>query len=91
MTKSVRLAQVRTCLRGGQCEPDGVRLEQRVAGSLFEFSLSHTARSETAVVPERERPRRSVTPTGRRRIAVRAEVCEADARSVQVTVFGRPF
>jgi hypothetical protein len=60
MTKSVRLAQVRTCLRG-QCGPGEVKLEQRVGGSFFEFSLSHPARSETAVVQQRGRPRRSVT------------------------------
>jgi hypothetical protein len=45
----------------GQYGPDEVMLEQRVAGSFFDFSLTHPARSETAVVQQRERPRRSVT------------------------------
>ena len=30
----------------GQCGPDAVMLEQRVAGSFFDFSLTHPARSE---------------------------------------------
>lgn len=37
----------------GQCGPDEVVLEQRVAGSLFDFSLTHPARSEGAVVKQR--------------------------------------
>ena len=64
----------------GQCGPGVVGLEQRVAGSFFEFSLSHPARSETDVVQQRERPRRSVTANQPLRVAVRAEVCEADAK-----------
>jgi hypothetical protein len=34
----------------GQCGPDEIVLEQRVAGRFFDFSLSHTARSEGAVI-----------------------------------------
>ena len=45
----------------GQCGPGEVVFEQRVAGRFLEFSLSHPARSATAVVQQRERPRRSVT------------------------------
>ncbi len=55
----------------GQCGPDEVVLEQRVAGSFFDFSLTHPARSEGAVVQQRERPRRSVTAIRRPRVAVR--------------------
>jgi hypothetical protein len=33
----------------GQCGPDEAVLEQRVAGSFFDFSLTHPARSEGAV------------------------------------------
>jgi hypothetical protein len=67
----------------GQCGPAEVVLEQIVAGSFFDFSLTHPARSEGAVVQQRERPRRSVTANNQPRVAVKAEVCEADAeRSV---------
>ena len=45
----------------GQRGPGEVMVEQRVAGRFFDFSLTHPARSETAVVQQRERPRRSVT------------------------------
>ena len=45
----------------GQCGPGEAVLEQRVAGSFLEFSLSHPARSEGAVVQRRGRPRHSVT------------------------------
>ena len=45
----------------GHRGPDEVGLEQRVAGSFLEFSLSLPARSARAVVQQRERPRRSVT------------------------------
>jgi hypothetical protein len=45
----------------GQRGPHGIVLEQRVAGSFFDFSLTHPARSEGVVVQQRERPRRSVT------------------------------
>ena len=45
----------------GQCGPHEAVLEQRVAGSFFDFSLTHPARSEGAAVQQRERPRRSVT------------------------------
>ena len=49
----------------GHCGPDEVMLEQRVAGSFLEFSLSHPARSAGGVVQQRERPRRSVTANQR--------------------------
>ena len=45
----------------GQCGPVEVTLEQRVAGRFFDFSLTHPARSERAIVAQRGRPRRSVT------------------------------
>jgi hypothetical protein len=45
----------------GQCGPVEVILEQGVAGSFFDFSLTHPARSARAVVSQRGRPRRSVT------------------------------
>jgi hypothetical protein len=60
MTKSVRLRRSGRFTRG-QCGPGEVIVEQRVAGSFLEFSLSHPARSEGAVVHQRGRPRRSVT------------------------------
>jgi hypothetical protein len=44
-----------------QSGPDEAMLEQRVAGSFFDFSLTHPARSEGAVVHQRGRPRRPVT------------------------------
>jgi hypothetical protein len=62
----------------GHHGPDEVALEQRVAGRSFDFSLTHPARSETAVVQQRERPRRSLTARWPAPCRVKAEVCEAD-------------
>jgi hypothetical protein len=57
-----------------QCGPDQVVHEQRGAGNLFEFWLSHPARSEEAVVHQRGRPNRSVTADQRPRVRVNPEV-----------------
>jgi hypothetical protein len=51
-------------------------LEQRVAGRFFDFSLTHPARSDRAVVQQRERPRRSVT-------ARQPAPCRCQGRSLQ--------
>ena len=40
----------------GQGGPDEVALEQRVAGSFFDFSLTHLHDLNVAVVQQRERP-----------------------------------
>jgi hypothetical protein len=47
----------------GQCGPDEVMLEQRVAGSFLEFSLSHPARSEEPLFTNRDDHVVSVTAT----------------------------
>lgn len=57
----------------GQCGPDEVVLEQRVAGRFFDFSLTHPARSDGAVVQQRGRPRRSVTAIRRPRVRFNPE------------------
>ena len=63
MTKSVQLAQVRTCLRRANVGQMRSCLNRGSQGRFLTFLLTHPARSEGAVVQQRGRQRRSVTAT----------------------------
>jgi hypothetical protein len=72
----------------GQCGPDEAVLEQRVAGSFFDFSLTHPARSEKAVVTTGTTTSFRNCQSAGLVVAVKAEVCEADVERSRAAFTG---